>query len=214
MLPAVLAIEAFDRGLDIVALTDHNNGRNLPAFSEACSIVGICGIYGMEVNTIEEVHMLSLFETLDEAMDFNEYLETTLPRFKHSSKLFGDQMIVDLEGNEIGRLDMSLYGASSLSVEKLVEQVNHRGGMIIPAHVDRPSDSLLANLGFIPDLPYSAIEAIRIPCEADVHGKTVVQGSDAHYIEHIGRRFCYAEVEQVGFQHLRKAFLLGNVSYR
>lgn len=213
MLPSLLAVEALDAGIDMVALTDHNSTRNIPAFAEACSIAGIVGVFGLEVTTIEGVHVLALFGDAQHAVEFGLYIESILPPYKNMSHIFGDQLIVDVGGEVQGEVEKSLYGAASLSIDDLVDQVLQEGGLVIPAHIDRQADSLLANLGFVPDLPYSAIEAIRIPCHADVHGKTVVQGSDAHCLEHVGRRRCFAELQSLDVAGLRHALQTGSISY-
>jgi hypothetical protein len=214
MLPAVLAIEAMDAGIDILALTDHNSTRNLPAFAEACEIAGITGIFGLEVTTMEEVHVLALFEHLHDAMEFGEFIEFLLPDIRNVRELFGEQLIVDLAGEVVGELEKSLYGAADISFENLIEEVLARDGLAIPAHIDRPSNGVLSNLGFLPEAQYSALEAIRLPVMCETLGNSIIQGSDAHVIEHIGRRSCYIEGERRDFQGLKDALANHAVSYR
>ena len=214
MLPAVLAIEAMDAGIDILALTDHNSTRNLPAFAEACEIAGITGVYGLEVTTVEEVHVLALFEHLSDAMEFGEFIEFLLPDIRNAPQLFGDQLIVDLAGEVVGELEKSLFGAADISFENLIEEVLARDGLVIPAHIDRPSNSVLSNLGFLPELRYSALEAIRIPLMCETWSNPIIQGSDAHMIEHIGRRFCSIESTRPDFQGLKGALANNTVTYR
>ena len=214
MLPSLLALEASERDIKILALTDHNSGRNLPAFAEACEMVGIVGVFGCEVNTIEEVHMLALFEDVHVASDFCFYIESLLPRIMNVINIFGQQTVVDIRGKILEEATTSLYGAANISVDQLVNQVNNLGGMVIPAHIDRLANSLTANLGFVPDLPYAAVEAIRVPCHVEVHGKTVIQGSDAHYLEHIGRRCCYIDADEANYPALVNALANSAIFYR
>lgn len=214
MLPAVLAIEAMDAGIDLLALTDHNSTRNLPAFAEACEIAGIIGVYGLEITTVEEVHVLGLFEYLQDAMEFGEFIEFLLPDICNVPQLFGEQLIVDLAGEVVGELEKSLYGAADISFENLIEEILARDGLAIPAHIDRPSNSVLSNLGFLPELRYSAIEAMRIPLMCECWGNTILQGSDAHMIEHIGRRSCFIESTRRDFQGLKEALANHAVTFR
>jgi 3',5'-nucleoside bisphosphate phosphatase len=213
MLPSVIALEAMEKGIDLLALTDHNSARNLPPFAEACSIVGIVGIFGLEVTTLEEVHVLTLFKDLHQALEFGEFIEFLLPNIANVESLFGEQTIVDVSGEVVGELTKSLYGAVEISFENLIEEVLSRDGLVIPAHIDRPANSVTSNLGFLPRLPYSAVEAIRIPPPCKTWGNTVVQGSDAHYIEHIGRRCCFIETDERSFLGLKQALGNGSVSY-
>ncbi|NBK24358.1 MAG: PHP domain-containing protein, partial [Spirochaetia bacterium] len=57
--PALLAVEAMEQGIQILALTDHNCGRNLPTFAQACELCSILPLFGMEITTVEEVHVLT-----------------------------------------------------------------------------------------------------------------------------------------------------------
>ncbi len=63
-------------GLDIMALTDHNTCKNCPAFFEAAKRYGILPVAGMELTTAEEIHMVCLFESLEKAMEFDEFVST------------------------------------------------------------------------------------------------------------------------------------------
>ncbi|MFA5514142.1 MAG: PHP domain-containing protein [Sphaerochaetaceae bacterium] len=213
LLPSLVAFEAKERGIDIVALTDHNSARNLEPFSEACEIVGITGIYGIEVNTIEDIHLLALFEHLNTALEFGLYIESILPKVKNNRRLFGNQLITDIAGNIIQEWQQFLYAAANASFDQLVKKILDWGGLAIPAHIDRPSNSVIANLGFLPKLPYSALELIVYPPTVETDSYTVIQGSDAHYINHIGRRCCFIESEKEGFVALKDAFATTSVSF-
>ena len=213
LLPAVLAMEAADRGIDILALTDHNSTRNLPAFSEACEIVGIEPIFGLEVTTIEEIHVLSLFGSLQEAMRFGSWIESILPPIRNNARLFGNQLACDVSGQEVEEVQLFLYGPADISFDDLVEKTLGAGALVIPAHIDRPANSVTANLGFLPSLPYSAVESIAIPPTVDTLGHAVIQGSDAHYIGHVGRRRCFIDSPMTGFAAVRDALGRKAVSY-
>ena len=213
LLPAVLAVEGADRGIDMLALTDHNSTRNLPAFAEACEIVGIEAIFGLEVTTMEEIHLLALFKTLGEAMEFGSWIESLLPRMQNNPRLFGRQLCSDVTGSELEEVDLFLYGPADMSFDDLVVAILEANGLAIPAHIDRPANSVIANLGFLPHLPYSAVESIAIPPRVDTGGYAVIQGSDAHYLEHIGRRRCFIESDASGFDALSDAFSRKSVGY-
>jgi len=211
--PALLSVEAMEQGIQILALTDHNCTRNLPAFAEACELCNLMGLYGIEVNTVEDVHVLVLFEKLQDAMEFGSFIEFLLPPIYNKPNLFGMQNIVNLEGEIIGTVDKLLISTSGISFNDVIEEGLSRDALVIPAHIDRSANSALANLGFLPDLPYSAVEAIRIPVAADIHGKTLLTGSDAHYLQHVGRRACYLEVPSLTFAGLKQGLASGKVSY-
>lgn len=212
--PALLAIEAMEQGIQILALTDHNCARNLNAFAQACELCSILPLFGMEITTIEEVHVLTLFPHLDDALDFGKFIEFLLPPIKNDTRLFGRQLEVDLEGNVIGEVEKLLATSSNLSFSDVVEEALSRDALVIPAHIDRFANSVFANLGFLPDLPYSALEAIHVPVNKNTHGKTILTGSDAHSLEQVGRRSCFLELEELSFEALKKGLWKGTVSYR
>ena len=188
MSPALLARLARERGLGLVALTDHNSALNAPAFSVCARREGLAALYGMEACSAEEVHVLCLFETPEAAMDFGGLIMGFIPRFSFDARRMGDQAVVDADDNILEMPDYFLGAALELGFAELCALASDRGGLVIPAHIDRPLFGALAQLGFLPKGSYAAVEAIRpLPPNVAV-GYTVVTGSDAHYPEHIARR--------------------------
>jgi len=188
MSPSVLARTARGRGLDLVALTDHNSARNVPAFRDCALREGLAALYGLEATTAEEVHVLCLFPTVEEALTLSEHLEGFLPDLTYDPELFGDEVVVDADENVLDLPKIWLGGALELGYDELCAEADRRGALVIPAHIDRPAYGAIAQLGFLPEGPYAAVEAMRPLAEGDNKGYPVVSGSDAHYPEHIGRR--------------------------
>lgn len=181
------------RGLKLMALTDHNSSLNCPAFAKLCPEFGIIPVFGMEATTSEEIHVLCLFSSLDACMDFNQYAYSILTPFLNNPEKTGDQVYVDEEDNILGEVEYYLINPLELSVNGIGEKVNEYGGIVIPAHVDRPAFSMTSQLGVVVDGPWTAIECVRIPPAIDntildTKGYPLVTSSDAHYPEHIARR--------------------------
>lgn len=186
--PAVLARRARERGLDLVALTDHNSARNAPAFRESARREGLAALYGVEATCAEEAHILVLFAGVEEALDFSEFFEGHLPRLPYDPRIMGDQAVVDAEDNILDLPDLFLGAALDLGWDEVCREADRRGALVIPAHIDRPAFGALAQLGFLPEGPYAAVEALRPQVRGEARGYPVVSGSDAHYPEHVGRR--------------------------
>ena len=74
MTPNNIAGMSMLNGIRVAALTDHNTCKNCPAFFEACKRVGVVPIAGMELTTVEEIHIVCLFPSLDVAMQFDEFV--------------------------------------------------------------------------------------------------------------------------------------------
>ena len=212
--PALQAVEAMEQGIGILALSDHNSARNLPAFKQACELCSVMAMFGVEVTTVEEVHVLTLFEKLEDAMQFGTFIEFLLPPIKNDPRLFGNQLVVNLEGEIVETVDKLLISTSGISFSDVVEEALSRDALVIPAHIDRSANSVLTNLGFLPDLPYSALEAIRIPVRAETYNKTILTASDAHRLEEVGCRSCYLELEEISFEALKAGLSRGLVTYK
>lgn len=212
--PALLAVEAMEQGIHILALSDHNSARNLPAFQEACELCSIMPLFGIEVTTVEDVHVLTLFEKLEDAMQFGTFIEYLLPPIKNNPRLFGNQQVVNIEGEILETVEKLLISSSGISFTDTIEEALSRDALAIPAHIDRPANSVLSNLGFLPNLPYSALEAVKLPVKGNTYNATILTSSDAHRLEEVGQRSCYLELEELSFEALKAGIAHGRVTYR
>ncbi|MBQ3270202.1 MAG: PHP domain-containing protein [Clostridia bacterium] len=185
MTPANLCGMAMLKGLQMLALTDHNTARNLPAAKACADAYGLLLIPGMEITTREEVHLLGYFPTVERALDFSEFLRGHLPKKKNKPSFFGNQLVMDEDDNVIAEEEALLIGASDLSFDALVGLIREADGVPVPAHINRGSNGLLINLGFVPeDLGLTAVEVWRdLPCaHTPQGGRVVLHSSDAHYL--------------------------------
>ena len=145
-------------------------------------------LYGAEACSSEEVHVLCLFGSVEEALAFGAFLRDHIPRLPYDAEKLGDEVVVDAEEGVEDVLDYWLGSALDLGFGALCDEAAGRGGVVIPAHVDRPFFSVSSQLGFLPPGPYAAVEALRDPARALTMGFPVISGSDAHYPEHVARR--------------------------
>ena len=102
MTPANIAGLASLLGLEIVALTDHNTCRNCPAFFRAAKRCGIVPVAGMELTTAEDIHVICLFETLEDALAFDAEVSARRIRIANRPEIFGEQLLMDEDDNVIG----------------------------------------------------------------------------------------------------------------
>ncbi len=138
------------KGLNILALTDHNSAKNCPAFFEACKKQGIIPIAGMELTTAEDIHIVCLFRELDDALRFDAEIHGHIMPIKNRPEIFGDQLILDDEDEIIGEEETLLISATDLAIDEAVELARSFGAHVHPAHIDRQSNGILAILGDIP----------------------------------------------------------------
>lgn len=190
MTPNNIANMAALKGLNVVALTDHNSSKNCPAFFDAAKAAGIFPIAGMEINTSEEIHSVCLFHELEDAMAFDEYVYDNLPPVMNRPDIFGEQVICNSEDEPIGTVDKLLINATSISFSDLPRLMSEYHGIFFPSHIDRSSYSLLASFGFIPeDAGFFAYELYDVNKKDDIlsahdllRDMIFLHSSDAHYL--------------------------------
>ena len=191
--PRTLVSLAAAKGVQVLALTDHNSALNCPAFARICPQFGIIPLFGMEATTQEEIHVLCLFSHLEAALSFGEYAYSILVPFPNDPEKTGDQVYVDEDDNIEGEVEYFLPNALSLSVEDIGGKAAEYGGIVIPAHVDRSAFSMTSQLGVVTPGPWAAVECTRLPPAIDgkplaTLGYPLITSSDAHYPEHVARR--------------------------
>ena len=185
MTPGNILGMAVVKGLDAVAISDHNAARNLPAAQKIADAYGLLLIPAMEITTKEEVHMLGYFPDVPTAVEFGKMIKEHLPAKKNKPSLFGDQLVMDEDDQVIDTEDALLIGATDLPLEMCAEKVRAVGGVPVPAHINRGSNGLLVNLGFMPTAPdFTTVEVWRkLPCPFEpLENKHVLHSSDAHYL--------------------------------
>ncbi|MDR2924312.1 MAG: PHP domain-containing protein [Treponema sp.] len=179
--------------LQVMALTDHNSSLNCPAFAKLCPQFGIIPIFGMEATTSEEIHVLCLFTNLEASLAFGEFAYSILTPFLNNPEKTGDQVYVDEEDNIEGEVEYYLVNPLNMSIDEIGGKTAEYGGIVIPAHIDRPAFSMTSQLGVVVEGPWTALECTRIPSvfnglPLDTLGYPLTTSSDAHYPEHIARR--------------------------
>lgn len=209
MTPNNLINMSIIKGLDAVALTDHNACENVRA---AATVAGdkIIFIPGMEVETSEEVHIVTLFPTADAAEEMQRILVDSSPFIPNRPEIFGNQYIMDENDEICGEIDRMLVTASGLDIYTVVAAAKDLGGIAYPAHIDRESYSVLSNLGFIPpDLDISAVEITeksRAALEGEYSNRyNIITSSDAHYLWDISERNHYIEVSDASVRGILNA---------
>ena len=198
MSPRVLVETAAAKRIQVLALTDHNSSLNCPAFAFHCKRLRIIPLYGLEVTTQEEVHMLTLFTSLEAAKSFGEYMYSIITPFPNNPEKTGDQVYVDEDDNILGEVEYYLVNAADIGTDALSEKTAEYNGIVIPAHVDRPAFSMTSQLGAVVEGKWAAIECVRIPPLSrfgdlaspilNTYQFPLITGSDAHYPEYVGCR--------------------------
>jgi len=213
MLPPMIVMEALERGIQLIAITDHNSTGNIQAVQKAAAGTNLTVLPGMEMQTREEVHVLCLFDHLEQAQRWQEVVNASLPVLENRPNFFGDQLLVDEIGEFVAYESRLLLTSSSLSIDEVWRQVEILGGIVVPAHVDRPANGLLTMLGFVPpEIPFPALEisrqlkpAVATVLHPQLAGYPLVQGGDAHRLEDL-RGVNQLKIETPTISELKLAF--------
>ncbi len=191
MIPPLIVQEALDRGINLIAITDHNSSKNISAVKQAAENTLLTVLPGMELQTLEEVHIICLFDTLEQVSSFQKIVDDSLPDIKNNAEYFGEQYIVDKTGEFLGFEDQLLLTSTKLTFHQAWQAVTHLGGLFIPAHVNRQTFGLFYNLGLIPvDTKIEALDISRHISVEKVHekfpqttGYPLIQTGDVHRLE-------------------------------
>ncbi len=213
MIPPLIVQAALRKGIQILAITDHNATANVKSVQKAAKGTGLVVLPGMEMQTQEEVHMLCLFDTLEQLETWQGIINIHLPALENTPEYFGEQFVVDETGDFICREDRLLITSSRLSLDEAFVKVIDLGGLAIPAHVDREAFGLFANLGFVPpELPIDALEiSNRITIEKAqnkypiLEKYALIKSGDVHYLnDFLGAN--HFHIFRPTIDELRKAF--------
>ena len=191
MIPPLIVQSALEHGINLIAITDHNAGDNVAAVVKAAQNTGLTVLAGMELQTQEDVHVLCLFDKLEQLSELQSLVDQNLPDIKNKIDFFGEQFIVDHSGEFLRRKEQLLLTGTQLSFEQAFHAVTDLGGLFIPAHVNRQMFGLFYHLGFVPPgLPIEALEISRhISIEQAEHdfpqisAYPVIQSGDVHYLD-------------------------------
>jgi hypothetical protein len=213
MYPRALIEKSIAERLDVIAVCDHHASENMEYVLSLTMGRPITVLPGMELCSLEEVHVLALFDDLSPLLKLQTTVYEHLPG-RNREDLFGPQVIVnDLDEVE-GMNERLLIGASDMPLNHIIHEIHALGGLALASHIDRPSYSVLSQLGFIDaGTPFDALEisaaigmkqARRQYPELSAHA--MVQSSDAHSLKDIGRAFSTIIMQAATIDELKLAF--------
>ncbi len=211
MSPRAIAARAREAGLDAIALTDHNSARNTPALAVCCREAGLSCLFGLEVNTAEEVHTLTLFDTVEQALAMTEWVYAGLPKRVNQPEVFGDQPVVEADETIIELEWRLLAAATRRPLREIGSEAHRLGGLFIACHVDRPVFSVFSQLGVLSgDEGFDAMEISRGADAGVWRARTaphaLIRTSDAHYLADVGTAWSEADLDILTTGALREVF--------
>ncbi|MDR0840343.1 MAG: PHP domain-containing protein [Christensenellaceae bacterium] len=197
------------KGLDAVAICDHNSVGNLRAALKAGAEYGVCVVPGMEVTSREDIHLLCYFPTLAQALQMQARVEDSQPFIQNKAALFGEQILVDEDDNRVGQTERLLLTACELTLTEIAALAQSLGGVMVPAHINKGANSLLPILGFMPEEPSLPTVEIYGMQPHSALGRLCITSSDAHQLCDILEQGYELLVEEVTPQGIIQALKLG-----
>ena len=206
MVPRAIVATALARGLNLIAITDHNTCAMAEAVARVASAHGLAFFYGIEFQTAEEVHVLAYFDDAAHCHAAAAEAYAYLPDRRNDPLIFGDQVIVDEEETILGFEPKLLVNSLSLDIEDVFHLIRKHAGLPVPAHVDREAFGIIAQLGFIPDnLQPALVEVTGKTVPSLIGDIAVLRSSDAHGLDEIGQRTTMIVLESISVRELRRA---------
>lgn len=204
MTPNNIINMAILKGLDAIAITDHNSFRNVEVARTIAEKTNIVFIPGAEIQTIEDVHMVCLFKTIELALKFEKIINEKRVVIKNNIEKFGNQIILDKNDIKIKEYENLLLTSINITVDELLLLVKKLDGVVIPAHIDREINSIISTLGFIPDeydfkyVEVSQRESSKKILENKSYKEryNILRNSDAHNLWSINEPLYYIEVKE------------------
>jgi predicted metal-dependent phosphoesterase TrpH len=215
MSPKRVVEKAVENNIDIIAICDHNSAENVRAAINVGVDYKITILAGMEITSVEEAHILALFDNVEAVLDLQKKVYENLAG-ENNEDVFGEQIIANEFDEVEGYNKRLLIGATALTIKTLVDEIHKRNGLAIAAHVDRQAFSIIGQLGFIPpDLELDALEISaninrsraveRFP---EINKFPLITSSDAHFLQDIGKVKTSFLLEEPTLNEIKKALIV------
>lgn len=211
MSPRNIIQTSLGASLDLIAICDHNTSENAGAVMREGRRRGIRVLPGLEICSKEEVHILAIFGDLEQALAMQEWVYAGLSG-QNQPEVFGYQIVANEDSEVLGENTRLLIGATRLGLADIVRQTHTLSGLSVSAHVDRPANGIINQLGFIPpDLEIDGVEVSRrialsgarqaLP---EIGARPCITSSDAHFLKDIGKahtvlRMAATTIQEIGF---------------
>lgn len=175
------------KGLDIIAVTDHNSMKQLPICHELSLSYDLLFIPGVEITLADDVHILCYFKKLDDAIIFDRYLEACNPKIDYDSTQYGMQEITDIHDAVVDTINYHLTKPLNLTLLQLIQSLKNIDHILVYAHLDRKVNSGIHHFKDI------KLDAIELTPRHDAHfilnhhleHANILMNSDAHQITDI-----------------------------
>lgn len=159
MTPHNIARMAQLKGLQLISVTDHNSLKQQHVMADVAHQYGLSYVYGVEIQSQEEVHILGYFPTRKAVDAMQRWINDHQIKVKNRPSYFGDQVLYNTHDEVIDEEPVALIFSLNASLESCIKAIHHKGGKAVLAHLYGRKYGLIQQLGFIPEgLPIDGVE--------------------------------------------------------
>lgn len=213
MLPGLIVMQAMAVGLDVIAICDHNSCENAGSVIEASCSTSVKVLPGIEVQSVEGIHIICIFEETTSALKMQDEVYSALPEIELPEARINEQLVVDSSDELVGLCSRPIGVPTSLGLDDIYNKARKLGAVVIPAHIDRHGTGLMDVLGYLPEgSDYDAYELSGNIDETaarttypELLEKSLIKNSDAHWLSAIGERQTILRMEHRTLGELRMA---------
>jgi PHP family Zn ribbon phosphoesterase len=149
------------KGLDIIAVTDHNSTKQLAIIHEIAKSYDFLIIPGVEISVYEGYHVLCYFKHLKDALAFDDYLDENANHTLYNTEKYGEQIITNIYDEAVETVDYLLSNPLKRTLLEVMEALKPYEHLLFYAHVDRNRQSGLK------DVHQIKLHGIEISKQAD-----------------------------------------------
>jgi len=214
MSPLAVVNKASGKGIDIIAVTDHNSAENVLAAQRAALDTDLTVLAGMEISSSEEAHILALFNKVETAIALQDIVYSNMLPGENDEKMYGEQIVANEYDEVLGFNKRLLIGGTLLPAQDVLNTIHSLGGLAVASHIDKEVFSIISQLGFITeDMGFDALEMSR-NMERNTAEITFqmynsyawISSSDAHHPEDIGKRTVSFFIQEPTIEEMSLAF--------
>lgn len=198
------------KGLDFIAICDHNSVKQLINFDLLSSSYDMVIIPGIEVTVNEGYHVACYFPSFMAAYEFGNIITTNLNDIEHDDELKGEQIIFDYN-DEVSHkaVNVTLHQNSNLTIFELRRWIDKFNGIMMLAHIERYDPKIYNEVQTIYQNMFDMIEinarsdAQKVlnehPC---LNEYLILRDSDAHSLEIINEPIYSLDLEEKSISSL------------
>lgn len=200
------------KGLDFIAICDHNSVKQLINFDLLRNSYDLVIVPGIEVTVNEGYHVACYFPTFLAAYEFGNIITNNLNLIPHDNDLKGEQIIFDYF-DEISHqaIDITLHQNSNLTIPNLRKWIDKFDGIMMLAHIERYDKKIYNEVETIYKGLFDVIE-INARSNADevlkehpfLNDYIILRDSDAHSLEIINEPIFSIDLEEKSISSLFK----------